>query len=190
MLVTTIIFNRLFSLIEAASNTQAELDTLIAEVTSTRAALGPLERYVRLRSPDERSQKVILTMMADLRELEDQLFAGIEYYLRAQSTGYFHKILWGFKHTALKEIASRISTQKITILALQVAELTQQTVILVQNSASQERALTEFLQTNPNASVESLSIEQGDGDTNITRRTTTTTQDGGAGEGDSVQYRH
>lgn len=84
MLVTTIIFNRLFSLIEAASNTQAELDTLIAEVTSTRAALGPLERYVRLRSPDERSQKVILTMMADLRELEDQLFAGIEYYLRAQ----------------------------------------------------------------------------------------------------------
>ena len=69
------------SVVVAATNSQTELDTLIAEVTSTRAALGPLERYVRLRSHDERSQKVIITMMADLRELEDQLFEGIENYL-------------------------------------------------------------------------------------------------------------
>jgi hypothetical protein len=81
ILVAVLVIAGFQSWMEATFNAQTELDTLVAEVTSTRAALGPLERYVRLRSPDERSQKVILTMMADLRVLEDQLFEGIENYL-------------------------------------------------------------------------------------------------------------
>jgi len=74
----------LYSWIKSGRDAQAELDSMVVEVTSTRAALGPLERYARVGILDQRSQKVILIMMADLRNMEDQLFAGIENYLEGK----------------------------------------------------------------------------------------------------------
>jgi len=140
----------------AYNEAPAELTTMIDEVTSTRAALRPLELYVRQGSLEQKSREVIMTMMTKLSDMEDELFSRLENHLgrdgqvlsiKGQNLdehadddapqeglsgwSFWSRSTWIFKRNGIKELARSISNQKVTILALQVAELTHQTVTLV-----------------------------------------------------------
>lgn len=80
-LVVALIIQAVYTWKQAATNADTELGTLIDEVTTTRAALDPLERYVREGNLDQRSRKIIIVMMTNLSVMEDQLFTELEAYL-------------------------------------------------------------------------------------------------------------
>jgi hypothetical protein len=70
-----------------------KFDTLIDEVASTRAALDPLERYVREGSIDQKSRMVILEMMTNFSSIEKELFTKLEEYLGPGNRVFWIKIL-------------------------------------------------------------------------------------------------
>ena len=81
LLVIGLIIQSSVTWAQAYNDAPTELITLIDEVSSTRAALKPLEVYVREGDVEQQSREVIIAMMDKLKAMEDRLYDQLDMHL-------------------------------------------------------------------------------------------------------------